>query len=222
MIIEICATSLQSIINAQNAGANRIELCEQYLIGGVTPSIDFTLESIKNSKIPINILIRPRGGDFNFTDKEYEIMIESIYNFKNFNVNGFVIGFLDEKKKIDSDRLLEFKNITKGYELIFHRAFDHLVNQEEALDLLIKNNIDRILCSGSLINSEKGLERLKYLKKISKGKISIMPGGGVNLKNFNLFKNSNFTEIHLSAIEKNGSMDSNYNIIREIVEMSKQ
>ena len=222
MIIEICATSLQSIINAQNAGANRIELCEQYLIGGVTPSVDFTIESIKNSKIPINILIRPRGGDFNFTDKEYETMIESIYNFKNYNVNGFVIGFLDEKKKIDSYRLLEFKNITKGYELIFHRAFDHLVNQEEALDLLIKNKIDRILCSGSLINSEKGLERLKYLKKISKGKISIMPGGGVNLKNFNLFKNSNFTEIHLSAIEKNDSMDSNYNIIREIVEMSKQ
>ena len=222
MIIEICATSLQSIINAQNAGANRIELCEQYLIGGVTPSVDFTIESIKNSKIPINILIRPRGGDFNFTDKEYETMIESIYNFKNYNVNGFVIGFLDEMKKIDSYRLLEFKNITKGYELIFHRAFDHLVNQEEALDLLIKNKIDRILCSGSLINSEKGLERLKYLKKISKGKISIMPGGGVNLKNFNLFKNSNFTEIHLSAIEKNDSMDSNYNIIREIVEMSKQ
>ena len=222
MIIEICATSLQSIINAQNAGANRIELCEQYLIGGVTPSVDFTIESIKNSKIPINILIRPRGGDFNFTDKEYETMIESIYNFKNFNVNGFVIGFLDEMKKIDSYRLLEFKNITKGYELTFHRAFDHLINQEEALELLIKNNIDRILCSGSLINSEKGLEKLKYFKKISKGKISIMPGGGVNLKNFNLFKNSNFTEIHLSAIEKNDSMDSNYNIIREIVEMSKQ
>ena len=222
MIIEICATSLQSIINAQNAGANRIELCEQYLIGGVTPSVDFTIESIKNSKIPINILIRPRGGDFNFTDKEYETMIESIYNFKNYNVNGFVIGFLDEMKKIDSYRLLEFKNITKGYELTFHRAFDHLINQEEALELLIKNNIDRILCSGSLINSEKGLERLKYFKKISKGKISIMPGGGVNLKNFNLFKNSNFTEIHLSAIEKNDSMDSNYNIIREIVEMSKQ
>ena len=117
--------------------------------------------------------------------------------------------------------LSQFRKITKGYELIFHRAFDYLINQDESLELLIKNKFDRILCSGSVVDSEKGLERLKYLKKISNGRISIMPGGGVNLKNFNLFKASNFKEIHLSAIDKNISLDSNYNIIREIVEMSK-
>ena len=221
MIIEICATSIKSIINAQNAGANRIELCEDYLIGGVTPSLDFTLESIKKSKIPINILIRPRGGDFNFNDKEYESMIDSILELKKYKINGFVVGFIDENKKIDSYRLNQFRNITKGYELIFHRAFDHLINQDESLELLIKNNFDRILCSGSVIDSEKGLERLKYFKRISNGRISIMPGGGVNLTNFNLFKDSNFSEIHLSAIDKSISLDSNYNIIREIVEMSK-
>lgn len=221
MTIEICATSIKSIINAQNAGANRIELCEDYLIGGVTPSLDFTLESIKKSKIPINILIRPRGGDFNFNDKEYESMIDSILELKKYKINGFVVGFIDENKKIDSYRLNQFRNITKGYELIFHRAFDYLINQDESLELLIKNNFDRILCSGSVIDSEKGLERLKYYKRISNGRISIMPGGGVNLKNFNLFKDSNFSEIHLSAIDKSISLDSNYNIIREIVEMSK-
>ena len=221
MIIEICATSIKSIINAQNAGANRIELCEDYLIGGVTPSLDFILESIMKSKIPINVLIRPRGGDFNFNDEEYEIMIDSILELKKYKINGFVVGFLDENKKIDSYRLNQFREITKGYELIFHRAFDHLINQDESLELLIKNKFDRILCSGSVVDSEKGLERLKYLKKISNGRISIMPGGGVNLKNFNLFKASNFEEIHLSAIDKNISLDSNYNIIREIVEMSK-
>jgi copper homeostasis protein len=148
-------------------------------------------------------------------------MIESIHQLKKYKINGFVIGFLDENKKIDSNRLSQFRKITKGYELIFHRAFDYLINQDESLELLIKNNFDRILCSGSVVDSEKGLERLKYLKKISNGRISIMPGGGVNLKNFNLFKASNFKEIHLSAIDKNISLDSNYNIIREIVEMSK-
>ena len=221
MIIEICATSIKSIINAQNAGANRIELCEDYLIGGVTPSLDFTLESIMKSKIPINVLIRPRGGDFNFNDEEYEIMIDSILELKKYKINGFVVGFLDENKKIDSYRLNQFREVTKGYELIFHRAFDHLINQDESLELLIKNKFDRILCSGSVVDSENGLERLKHLKKISNERISIMPGGGVNLKNFNLFKASNFEEIHLSAIDKNISLDSNYNIIREIVEMSK-
>jgi len=222
MIIEICATSLKSIINAQNAGANRIELCQEYLIGGVTPSLTFTLESIQNSRIPINILIRPRGGDFIFTEEEFETMIESIYNFKNYNINGFVVGFLNENNKLDSNRLAQFRDVTKGYELIFHRAFDYLNNQDESLELLIENKFDRILCSGSTTDSEQGLKRLIYLKKIAKNKISIMPGGGVNLRNFNLFKASHFNEIHLSAIDKNISLDSNYDIIRQIVEMSKQ
>ena len=222
MIIEICATSLKSIINAQNAGANRIELCQEYLIGGVTPSLTFTLESIQNSRIPINILIRPRGGDFIFTDEEFDIMIKSIHNFKNYNINGFVVGFLNENNKLDSDRLAQFRDITKGYELIFHRAFDYLNNQDESLELLIENKFDRILCSGSTTDSEQGLKRLIYLKKRSNERISIMPGGGVNLRNFNLFKTSNFNEIHLSAIDKNISLDSNYDIIRQIVEMSKQ
>ena len=221
MIIEICATTLNSVINAQDAGADRIELCQEYLIGGVTPSLTFTLESIQNSRIPINILIRPRGGDFIFTEEEFETMIESIYNFKNYNINGFVVGFLNENNKLDSNRLAQFRDITKGYELIFHRAFDYLNNQDESLELLIENKFDRILCSGSTTDSEQGLKRLIYLKKIAKNKISIMPGGGVNLRNFNLFKASHFNEIHLSAIDKNISLDSNYDIIKQIVEMSK-
>ena len=221
MIIEICATTLNSVINAQDAGADRIELCQEYLIGGITPSQTFTLDSIENSRIPINILIRPRGGDFNFTDEEFDTMIESIYNFKNYNVNGFVVGFLNDKNKLDSNRLAQFRDITKGYELIFHRAFDYLDNQDESLELLIENRFDRILCSGSTIDSEQGLKKLIYLKNIARNKISIMPGGGVNLINFNLFKTSSFNEIHLSAIDKNISLDSNYDIIKQIVEMSK-
>ncbi|MDA7636760.1 copper homeostasis protein CutC [Flavobacteriaceae bacterium] len=221
MIIEICATTLNSVINAQDAGADRIELCQEYLIGGITPSQTFTLDSIENSRIPINILIRPRGGDFNFTDEEFDTMIESIYNFKNYNVNGFVVGFLNDKNKLDSNRLAQFRDITKGYELIFHRAFDYLDNQDESLELLIENRFDRILCSGSTIDSEQGLKKLIYLKNIARNKISIMPGGGVNLINFNLFKISSFNEIHLSAIDKNISLDSNYDIIKQIVEMSK-
>ena len=221
MIIEICATTLNSVINAQDAGADRIELCQEYLIGGITPSQTFTLDSIENSRIPINILIRPRGGDFNFTDEEFDTMIESIYNFKNYNVNGFVVGFLNDKNKLDSNRLAQFRDITKGYELIFHRAFDYLDNQDESLELLIENRFDRILCSGSTIDSEQGLKKLIYLKNIARNKISIMPGGGVNLRNFNLFKASHFNEIHLSAIDKNISLDSNYDIIKQIVEMSK-
>ena len=222
MIIEICTTSLSSIINAQDAGANRLELCENYLVGGVTPNIEFFEKSLEVSKIPINILIRPRGGDFIFSNLEIDRMFESIKKFENYNISGFVVGFLDKKNQLNNTLLSEFRSATDGYELTFHRAFDYLVKQEESLEQLIENKFDRILCSGSKIDSEKGLLNLNYLYSLALDKITIMPGGGINTNNFKLFKNAGFNEIHLSAIDKRISLDSNYDIIKEIIEMSKQ
>ena len=221
MKIEICATSIESITNAQNAGAQRIELCENYSIGGVTPSEQFFHEAIKVSSLPINVLIRPKGGDFIFNDKEYDLMINKINLFKAYNVNGFVIGFMEKDRSLNSDILSEFRKITKGFELTFHRAFDFLSNQEESLELLIEKDINRILCSGHELSAEKGLENLINYNKISNGRITIMPGGGVSLNNFQKFKSSGFNEIHLSAIKLNDSPHSNFNIIKEIVELSK-
>tara|TARA_B100000989_G_scaffold5023_1_gene3506 strand:- start:23 stop:688 length:666 start_codon:yes stop_codon:yes gene_type:complete len=221
MIIEICTTSFNSIVNAQNAGANRLELCENYHVGGVTPNMEFFEKSLELSKIPINILIRPRGGDFIFNNVEINSMFESIQKFKNYNISGFVIGFLDNKKQLNNTLLSEFRSATDGYELTFHRAFDYIVEQEKSLEKLIENKFDRILCSGSKINSEKGLKNLNYLNSLSLDKITIMPGGGINTKNFKLFKNAGFNEIHLSAIDTRISLDSNYDIITEIIEMSK-
>ena len=221
MIIEICTTSFNSIVNAQDAGANRLELCENYHVGGVTPNMVFFEKSLELSKIPINVLIRPRGGDFIFNNIEFNSMFESIQKFKNYNISGFVIGFLDNKKQLNNTLLSEFRSATEGYELTFHRAFDYLEEQEKSLEKLIENKFDRILCSGSKINSEKDFKNLNYLNSLAKDKITIMPGGGINLKNFNLFKNAGFNEIHLSAIDKKISLDSDYNIIKQIIEMSK-
>ena len=96
MIIEICATSIESILNAQNAGAHRLELCQNYSIGGVTPSEQFLHYAIKVSSLPINILIRPKGGDFIFNNQEYDLMINKINLFKAYNINGFVIGLREK------------------------------------------------------------------------------------------------------------------------------
>jgi copper homeostasis protein len=148
-------------------------------------------------------------------------MFESINNFKKFNIKGFVIGFLDASNNIDPKILKEFRSQTLGYDLTFHRAFDYLVNQTKSLELLIENKFDRVLCSGNKTDSEKGIENLINFKQIANDKITIMPGGGINPKNFNLFKESGFQEIHLSGINKKISLDSDYNIIREIIEMSK-
>jgi len=222
MIIEICTTSLTSITNAQDAGANRIELCENYLVGGVTPNIEFFEKSLEISKIPINILIRPRSGNFIFKNIELDRMFESILKFKKYNVSGFVVGFTDDKNQLNNTLLSEFRSATDGYELTFHRAFDYLIEQEKSLEQLIENKFDRILCSGSKIDSEKGLINLNYLNSLALDKITIMPGGGIDTNNFKLFKNAGFNEIHLSAIDKRISLDSNYDIIKEIIEMSKQ
>ena len=221
MIIEICATSIESIINAQNAGANRIELCENYSLGGLTPSEKFILESIKVSRLPINVLIRPRDGNFIFSNIEFDRMFESIQKFKNYNISGFVVGFLDKKNQLNKTLLSEFRSATDGYDLTFHRAFDYLVDQEKSLGQLVENKFDRILCSGSKIDSEKGIKNLNYLNSLALDKITIMPGGGINTLNFKIFKNAGFKEIHLSAIDKRISLDSNYDIIKEIIEMSK-
>jgi len=221
MIIEICATSIESILNAQNAGAHRLELCENYSIGGVTPSEQFLNKAIKVSSLPINVLIRPKGGDFIFNNQEYDLMINKINLFKAYNVKGFVVGFMEKDRSLNSDILSEFRKITKGFELTFHRAFDLLANQEESIELLIEKDFNRILCSGNELSAEKGIENLKNYNKISNGRITIMPGGGVSLDNFQKFKRSSFNEIHLSAINLDDSPHSNFNIIKEIVELSK-
>ena len=221
MIIEICATSIESIINAQNAGAHRLELCENYSLGGVTPSEQFLNEAIKVSSLPIHVLIRPKGGDFIFNNQEYDLMINKINLFKAYNVKGFVVGFMEKDRSLNSDILSEFRKITKGFELTFHRAFDFLANQEESIELLIEKDFNRILCSGNELSAEKGVENLRNYNKISNGRITIMPGGGVSLDNFQKFKRSSFNEIHLSAINLNDSPHSNFNIIKEIVELSK-
>ena len=221
MIIEICATSIESILNAQNAGAHRLELCENYSLGGVTPSEQFLNEAIKVSSLPIHVLIRPKGGDFIFNNQEYDLMINKINLFKAYNVKGFVVGFMEKDRSLNSDILSEFRKITKGFELTFHRAFDFLAYQEESIELLIEKDFNRILCSGNELSAEKGIENLRNYNKISNGRITIMPGGGVSLDNFQKFKRSSFNEIHLSAINLDDSPHSNFNIIKEIVELSK-
>ncbi len=128
---------------------------------------------------------------------------------------------MEKDRSLNSDILSEFRKITKGFELTFHRAFDFLAYQEESIELLIEKDFNRILCSGNELSAEKGIENLRNYNKISNGRITIMPGGGVSLDNFQKFKRSSFNEIHLSAINLNDSPHSNFNIIKEIVELSK-
>jgi len=221
MIIEICATSIESLINAQKAGANRIELCENYLVGGVTPSKNFTKKALINTGLPINILIRPREGNFIYTNKEIIKMKKDIEYFKELNVKGFVIGMMNKDYLLVPDLIKEFREITYGFDLTFHRAFDFLKNKTDSLEFLIENGFDRILCSGHSKSALIGIKNLLKYKDQSDNRISIMPGGGINPDNFKKFKSLNFSDIHLSAINMEFSPHSNFDIIKQIVDMSK-
>ena len=224
MIIEICATTINSVINANKAGANRIELCSNYTVGGLTPSIKFIKEALSVSEIPINILVRSRPGNFIYNNIEIDKMKKDILSIMELGVNGFVVGSINLNGVIDHEFMKWVRDHTDQLDLTFHRAFDYLNSQNECIDRLVNIGFSRILCSGNENDAIEGMENLILLNKHSNDRIVIMPGGGVNIKNCLEFKNAGFKEIHLSGILKSNSsnnFDSNKKTIEGIVSKTK-
>lgn len=199
MILEICASNIQSVINAEKAGANRIELCSELAVGGITPSHGFIKQTLKSVKIPVFVLIRPRSGNFTYSDEEFEMMQLDIQVCKDLGCAGIVSGVLNHDHMIDLDRTRELVQISKPLEFTFHRAFDWTPNPYIALEQLIGLNVDRILTSGQESSAEKGIFVLQQLNQLANGRIKILPGGGVNYGNVLAFKAIGFEEIHSSA-----------------------
>lgn len=181
--LEVCANSFSSAIAAQNGGAIRIELCENMAEGGTTPSyaqIKFCVEKLNIEVWPI---IRPRGGDFLYSDDEFELMKEDIKNCKTLNCDGVVFGILSAHGEIDKKRCAELISLAKPMPVAFHRAFDMSNNLEKALEDLIEIGIVRVLTSGGAENAYNGIEKLAKLVTQANGRIEIMPGAGINPQN---------------------------------------
>ena len=205
MLIEICANSYQSAINAEKAGANRIELCSELAIGGITPSYGLLKKIMNKLTIPVHVLIRPRSGDFTFSDTEFGIMKENISLCKDLGVTGIVSGVLHTNNTIDIERTQELVAHSKPMNFTFHRAFDWVLNPEEALKQLEKIGVERILTSGQEASAEKGIDHLVHWNKFAN--ISIMPGGGIHTSNIKLFQENDFKEVHLSASKQIKTID---------------
>ena len=202
MVIEICCSSISSVKNAINYGANRIELCQDLLNDGITPSKRLLNSAIKISTKPINVLIRPRIGDFFYNSEEIKLIEYEIKKIKSLPINGIVIGILNRENDLPINVLKKLAQIIKPLDLTFHRAFDIVNNPIKSMNKLIEIGFDRILTSGQSDTAEKGLKMLLELKEKANGKISIMPGGGINENNCHIFLNNGFNEIHLSAKKK--------------------
>jgi copper homeostasis protein len=202
MKLEICANSYQSAKNAQNAGAHRIELCQELSVGGITPSYGLLRQVKENLSIPVFVLIRPRGGDFVYSNAEFEIMKHDIQLSKDLGCQGIVSGVLHTDKSIDIERTGALVEFSKPLSFTFHRAFDEVAYPREALEQLIDLGVERVLTSGQQSSAELGLNLLKDLNEIADGRITILTGGGISGANASKFKAIGLKEIHASAASK--------------------
>ena len=201
MILEICASNYLSAINAQQAVAHRIELCSELAVGGITPSYGLLKQVLKSVTIPVFVLIRPRSGNFTYSDHEFEIMKQDIQLCKDLGCAGIVSGVLNNNNTINIERTKELVELSKPLEFTFHRAFDLVINPKEALEQLINLGVNRVLTSGQHSKAIDGLDLLKALKEQAKNRITILPGSGINSENAKIFKDSGFKEIHASATQ---------------------
>ena len=210
MIVEICANSFESAVAAQNGGADRIELCTQLAVGGLTPSHQLIKKVVSELSIPVHVLIRPRKGNFFYSKKELNIIKNDIEFCKNVGCSGVVSGVLQSDLTIDLIATKQLTEAANGIDFTFHRAFDCVKDPLVALENLIDLKIKRVLSSGLKPSAIEGISLLSEMNKIANQQIEIMPGSGINLDNVLQFKNKGFTSIHLSATQQPEKKSASY------------
>ena len=187
-------------MNAFEGGADRIELCMALSEGGITPSYGLIKQCVENLDIKVNVIIRPRGGDFLYTEMEFQIMKQDVIVAKELGFNGVVIGLLNADGQIDKIRTAELVSIAKPMQVTFHRAFDRCIDPMQGLEDIIETGCHRILTSGQVPNVSNALPIIKQLVEQANGRIIIMPGSGVRANNINeILQQTGVVDIHSSA-----------------------
>lgn len=199
-ILEICADSIESAINAQIAGAHRVELCGNLTEGGTTPGFGTITSARNNLDIDLNVMIRPRGGDFLYSDPEYDIMRRDIEICGEAGVNGIVIGILGSSGAIDFERTAKLAELAAPMTVTFHRAFDMCSDPVQGLEDVIATGADRLLTSGQRNKAGDGLELIRQLMIQAGERIVIMPGSGIDESNIAIIAAvTKAQEYHLTA-----------------------
>ena len=205
--LEVCCGDMQSVLAAKEGGADRIELCQALEVDGLTPSAEMMAEAI-GLGIPVQVLIRPKEGDFVYDEAEVETMLKEIRLAKRLGANGVVIGALKSDGSIDEETIRRLVSEATGLSITFHRAFDVCSQPAEALEQIVSLGCHRLLTSGQAPSAEQGIPLIKRLVEQSGGRLIIMPGAGVNQENARriLFE-TGAHEIH-GSLRRNGSTDS--------------
>lgn len=208
MICEVVVYNIESALKAQEGGADRIELCDNPAEGGTTPSFGVIENIRQNVSMDVYVMIRPRGGDFLYSNYEFHSMKRDIYQCQRLSVDGIVLGILNANGTIDKKRCKELIDKARPLKVTCHRAFDMTRDAFEALEDCIEVGFDRILTSGQKAKAIDGVDLISELIKRANSRIAIMPGSGVNENTVvEIVTKSNANEIHFSAaVHRNSAM----------------
>ena len=199
-ILEVAANSVASALAAEAGGAARVELCSALEVGGLTPSHATIATAMERLHIPVQVLIRPRAGDFVYDDLECEVMRRDIETCKALGCAGVVIGALNAGGDVDLPRCRGLMEAARGMSVTFHRAFDFLRDPERALETIIALGCDRLLTSGQAADTLAGAPLIRKLIEQARGRITIMPGGGIDARNIAaIAQATGAREFHASA-----------------------
>jgi copper homeostasis protein len=197
--IEVCAFSLESCLAAEKGGANRIELCGSMYEGGTTPSAGLIQIAKQRISIEIHAMIRPRGGDFCYSDDEISVMQADIRMAKQMGCEGIVLGILQKNGRVDIAQTKALVTLAKPMQVTFHRAIDMTPDYSKALEDIIETGCNRILTSGQKNTVMEGIENIENLVRKAKGRIEIMAGSGVNADNARTLIHTGVDALHLTG-----------------------
>jgi copper homeostasis protein len=196
--VEACIDSLDSALAAQSAGADRVELCANLLEGGTTPSAGLIAEVCRNVSLKLHVMIRPRGGDFCYSDGEFRIMERDIAAAKDLGADAVVLGILDPDGAIDATRMAKLIEQTRPLKVTCHRAIDMSRNLLQSLETLIGLGADYVLTSGGEQTAIEGSAKLARLLRAARGRIAVIAGSGIHERNVRrLVEETGLTEIHV-------------------------
>ena len=221
-LLEISVETGESALAAQRGGADRVELCGNLSIGGVTPSVELMRMACDQLHIPIFVMIRPRGGHFVYSEDEFAEMKRSIGEAKQAGMDGVVLGILTKDRLVDIERTRELVAVARPLPATFHRAFDDCGDLRRALEEIIQCGASRILTSGGAKSAPEGASMLAELVELASERIVILPGGGINASNLSeVAKHTHAREFHSGLGTRLPYGGTNYELFKtEIREMA--
>lgn len=218
--LEVCCADLTSAQAAAEGGAQRIELCRDLHLDGLTPTKDIMLQARQIAGLKLHILIRAREGDFVYNESEAQLMLQQIDEARSCGADGVVIGALTPEGDIDTNLCQRFVDAAAGMQITFHRAFDQCQNPLQALEQIIALGCHRLLTSGQASTAEAGIPLLRQLVRQASGRIIIMPGAGVNPGNADhILTETGATEIHSSARHSAADLHTDADVVRQLVQI---